>query len=410
MKRIYNSSDNTKESLSDKIKKLTLNQMLGAAFCFILFIFTITGIVYIVTLNNVNAYGNDEMQNYIVENETTSTEKNTETNIDNKIEITSKYTGPQLYENDIIDATNIQTNLQLNGKITNLDTNDVTLSKNAYLPLSLGDNKITVTYKTESQTIMITTLEKNNVAKAIELFSDEFSKADYTHVTENTYITITKYTNPDVYWLAHVVVNDPSQVTVAMANDEFGTRESSLSNQKLLGWTLGINGSYFDNANQSIDGIYINNNTIYQSTENNIAMGYELCMTQDGKLFTADVDTTLETLEKSKVINTVVSNTPTIINNNTAIDITETSRSPKTAIGQVSSTEYYMLVASDGDYFCDMTYGDIQNVMLEHNCTYAKILDGSTNTSMVMNQTTINEPACGPGRQLKDLVVVYDKP
>ena len=80
----------------------------------------------------------------------------------------------------------------------------------------------------------------------------------------------------------------------------------------------------------------------------------------------------------------------------------------KSVIGMVSPGEYYFMVASDGDYLSDVTYADMQKILLDKSCTFAQSLSTGVNVVMSMQGELINQPAVGTGRLQYEYIVVTD--
>lgn len=410
MKRVYSPntvSSKNKMTLSEKFNKMSLNQILGIVLCIMLSTTIISGILYITFVKNTNTIPPKVSTNEENNNTTTQTTSITETSTIKEINI--KYEGPDLYENTVMNKNNIITKIIYNnGTTKDITSDELTFITDITKPLSSGENTIKVKYENSEISFKVNVLPENIVKSAITKYQDEIQSANYTHITDNTFITIKEYTEPDTYWVAHIIINDFTQLAVQTAYDKFDNRQTSLQSTQQFGWILGINASYFDNNNQTLPGIYINKNNIYTTTENNCTTGNEMYITNKGELFTAEPGINLETLQNMGVVYTVLSDSPTLIANGELKNISMEKNVPKTIIGQVSLNEYYMIAASNGTYKSDVTYEHIQQFLHNKDCHYVKAIDGLTNTSMMLNEKTINQPACGPGRPLKDMIVIYD--
>lgn len=258
-----------------KKKPLSLNQILIRILIVVLILFIIIGVIYVMTIKHYNKPNNNAA-------------------------ITSESI-------DIMPST----------AATSSTSTLKTISGNSAEISTTSDTNTTATFETSIADN--TTAESNIIAelsiaeKATEKYKTEIKDADYSYITDSTMITITKYTSPDVYWLAHIIVNSPSQFTTALTNDNLSNRQTIAENEKANGWILGINASCFDNAGTMQSGLYIKDKNILQNTDTGHANGYEMCITANGKLFTADNKTSSKKLLDNGVNNTIISKLPTLI-------------------------------------------------------------------------------------------------
>ena len=229
-------------------------------------------------------------------------------------------------------------------------------------------------------------------------YADEIAAAYRTYLSDTTYIAVMKDTvNGSPYCITHVIVNDPEQIKTIVTSDKQYASKLYDNNEYLFA----MNASVLNNDHTTfIDGLHIcDYNVISKMT---ITTGVELAYDNTGSLVKLNEGTPFDELK---------SENPTLIENSKAVELPadiSTNVTCKSVIGMVAPGEYYFMVASDGDYLSDVTYADMQKILLDKSCTFAQSLSTGVNVVMSMQGELINQPAVGPGRPQYEYIVITD--
>ena len=238
-------------------------------------------------------------------------------------------------------------------------------------------------------------------------YADEIEAAYRTYLSDTTYIAVMKDTvNGSPYCIAHVIVNNPEQIKTIVTSDKQYASKLYDNNEYLFA----MNASVLNNGHTTfIDGLHIcDYNVISKMT---IATGVELAYDNTGSLMKLNEGTPFDELKSNNIKWTVLSENPTLIENSKAVELPadiSTNVTCKSVIGMVAPGEYYFMVASDGDYLSDVTYADMQKILLDKSCTFAQSLSTGVNVVMSMQGELINQPAVGPGRPQYEYIVITD--
>ena len=269
--------------------------------------------------------------------------------------------------------------------------------------LCTGTNDIRFSINGENFHFYIDSLPATVATYAVENAQAELATALYSHVSDSIFVTIRKYQSDESeYLLTHVIIEDPSQINSALANDTYGgERECPSDASERLGWVVGVNGSNFSwETNRPVyAGVYIKDRKIMEGTAAN---GMEICLMEDGTLFSPDEGTSGEELLMQGVTDTWSCGDTLLIQDGEAVNVGIQSnqyRYPRTAIGMVEPGEYYLITAGSGHYKGGMTYDEVRDVLLAHGCTYGKCMDGGGSSTLVFENEVINVPAEGSGRE-----------
>ena len=253
----------------------------------------------------------------------------------------------------------------------------------------------------ETETAKEPTFKERNEVK----YADEIASAYKTYISDTTYIAVMKNEiNGNPYCVAHVIVNDPKQIKTIVTSERQYVNQ--LSDTNVL---MATNASMLEGYTQFIDGLHICNYNIISKTAT--SNGTELAFDDTGNLNRLAKDISFEDLKQNHIQWTILSTEPVLIDNSKATEIPAdipTNTTCKTAIGMVSPGEYYFLTASDGDYISDVTYADIQKILLDKSCTFAQAMSTGVNVVMSMQGELINQPAVATGRPQYEYIVVYD--
>lgn len=238
-------------------------------------------------------------------------------------------------------------------------------------------------------------------------YADEIAAAYRTYLSDTTYIAVMKDTvNGSPYCIAHVIVNDPEQIKTIVTSDKQYASKLYDNNEYLFA----MNASVLNNGHTTfIDGLHICDYSIISSMT--IATGVELAYDNIGSLMKLNEGTPFDELKSNNIKWTVLSGNPTLIENSKAVELPtdiSTDVTCKSVIGMVAPGEYYFMVASDGDYLSDVTYADMQKILLDKSCKFAQSLSTGVNVVMSMQGGLINQPAVGPGRPQYEYIVITD--
>lgn len=238
-------------------------------------------------------------------------------------------------------------------------------------------------------------------------YADEIAAAYRTYLSDTTYIAVMKDTvNGSPYCIAHVIVNNPEQIKTIVTSDKQYASKLYDNNEYLFA----MNASVLNNGHTTfIDGLHICDYSIISSMT--IATGVELAYDNIGSLMKLNEGTPFDELKSNNIKWTVLSGNPTLIENSKAVELPadiSTNVTCKSVIGMVAPGEYYFMVASDGDYLSDVTYADMQKILLDKSCTFAQSLSTGVNVVMSMQGELINQPAVGPGRPQYEYIVITD--
>ena len=250
--------------------------------------------------------------------------------------------------------------------------------------------------------------EKSFKEQNAEKYADEIANADKTYLSDTTYISVKEdAVNDNTYWIAHIIVSNPEQLTTAITEE----KRSGKATYDEDGYILALSGSNMLPDNDDfIEGLHICDYELISDTD--VANGMELRFSKVGYLNTTEPGTTFAELNEKGTHWTVLTKQPTLIDNGKRLELSgddATETTCKSAIGMVKPGEYYFMVASDGDYICDLTYKDMQEILYEKSCFVAQALSTGVNATLSMEGKLLNDPAEGSGRPQFEYIVVSDE-
>lgn len=232
-------------------------------------------------------------------------------------------------------------------------------------------------------------------------YVDEMTQTNLSYLSDTTYIAVfQKDINGNPYTLAHVIIKSPNQITNVISDTKRLSTELYEMDQALLA----ISSSMMDSHISFIDGMHITNSEIISVSQ--MATGTELACDISGKLCKLQPGATPD-----ETVFTVLTTAPLLIENKTPATIPDTlmtSKTCKSAIGMVVPCEYYFITASDGNYINEITYEDMQNILLEQNCTFAQALTTNINVAMSFTGQLVNKPAAQSGRAQYEYLIIKD--
>ena len=204
------------------------------------------------------------------------------------------------------------------------------------------------------------------------------------------------------YWVAEVVASKEAPLKSEFASSTYGgTRETLSTMANRTGAALAINAS----------GFY---------TETNKPMG---SIVRDGQLLQTDPNFTWEVLSTTWYgdlnffqvnnqedaykadINDSFAFGPILVRDGAATELKDTSRHPRTAIGQLDDKRYVIVVAEGRLENAEgLTLSELQTIFLNLGCTTAYNLDGGGSTSLYFKGKLLNTPSDGKERAITDMI------
>lgn len=283
-----------------------------------------------------------------------------------------------------------------NIKLTYTDGTEKIVEDAEYEPVELeyGVNEIPFKWKGINGTLFIAATATTPVSIAESTLTDEIAASIYNDLSNDFYMTIRKTEEPEMY-ITHIVLNNPSQIGVESANGEYGSGlEAPEKAAKRTGWIIGANGSFFDAfTSQPVNpSCIIRNNRIITA---GTTTGYEICLTNDGSLFSPPAGIQAEDLIAMGVKDILISTDPLLIQGNALGEGSTTvgGQFQRTAIGMVTPGEYYIVNGF-------LTYADLQSVFISLGCQYARPLDGGASSVLYYKDQLVT----GTGRPMTDFI------
>ena len=283
-----------------------------------------------------------------------------------------------------------------NGSSKELSLDDVVFHENPDGKLQAGENIYHFDYYGGTYSVLIHAKTTTFVEDAVKYFKKEMEQADYKYVSDSIFVTITSHqTENAFYYLSHIVINDPSQIRSGLSHDTYGgEREKPTDAANRLNWVIGTNGSNFsyDTGRPVYAGTCIKNREVMEGSATN---GLEICLMSNGVLFSPEMFVDPHKLIASGVTDTwSCGDTLLVIDgkNVNVGDANEDYRYPRTAVGMVQPCEYYLITAGTTGYAMGLTYREIRDILLEHDCTFGKCMDGGGSSSLVFQGQLINTP------------------
>ena len=284
-----------------------------------------------------------------------------------------------------------------NGNTKEVDVTDVVFREDLSLPMKEGENTYHIEYNGMIFPVTVNARSLSFAEEAALTFSQEAEMADYTHISDTIFVTVTRHELEDAfYYLTHVVINSPSQLCSGLSYGDYGgERELPTDAAKRLNWVVGTNGSNFNYGTGAPEyaGVCIKNRQVMEGTRTN---GMEICLMSNGVLFSPDAGVDPERLIASGVTDSWSCGDTLLIDNGQAVNVgiqSQQYRYPRTAVGMVQPCEYYLITAGSGNYKGGMTYDEVRNVLMLRGCSFGKCMDGGGSSALILDGELINNPA-----------------
>lgn len=241
-------------------------------------------------------------------------------------------------------------------------------------------------------------------------WSDEMESADNVYLSDTTYVAVTKGSiNNEPYWLFHVIMADPSQMTTTMTSNPRNRTSAYRLNEKKP-YVLALPGSDMIGGYLAMcDGVHVYNGEL--QGDRSETLGTEVLFTNVGYMSRAEAGLSYEEINVPGLSWTISTEYPTLIDNGVTLDIPDSfanNRSCKTAMGMVKPCEYYFLACSDGDYICDISYADMRDILADKGCFFAQAMHTEANAFIAMHGDIINDPAVEYGRPQIEYIIITD--
>ena len=217
------------------------------------------------------------------------------------------------------------------------------------------------------------------------------------------------------FFVANVHVDDPAQMQTAFAGEEYSKSEAEATSDIAARHdaVLAINGDYYNYKDKV--GLVIRNGVLYRDMA---TTRDQLLVYADGT-FAAIPRNTYETGAGEQLLADGVVQCftfgPLLVDNYEIVELPEkyiistkdTIREPRTAIGQVD-TNHYVLIVADGrrEGWSDlgMTLQELQQVFVEQGCRIAYNLDGGGSATMILNGERVNKTSGSRERNVSDII------
>lgn len=255
------------------------------------------------------------------------------------------------------------------------------------------------------------TEKENNIEESsngTENSKNEAIITDNSYKDDNIEISIeTARENNTTYYVADIVINDPSYLKTAFANNTYGRniKEKTSTIAEESDAILAINGDYYGFRNS---GYVLRNEVLYRDSVSDDNNGEDLVIDSEGNFkIINESETSISELENNGVLQVfsfgpaLVENGESVVGENDEVGKAMVSN-PRTAIGQVGPLHYIMLV-SDGrtNESEGFTLKELSNILVDRGCVTAYNLDGGGSSTMVFNGNIINKPTTN-GKEIKE--------
>ena len=247
-------------------------------------------------------------------------------------------------------------------------------------------------------------------------------EASYAHESETLKIDIDQwhyaYKKHDLrFFVAHIYVNDPSQLMTAFAGEEYNKTfvEATSDIAARHDAVLAVNGDYYNYKDDT--GLIIRNGMLYRDKKGGRD---HLLVMNDGSfevIYRSDyVQGEGEAqLERGAMQSFFFG--PALVDNGEATEIyakyiintTDETREPRSAIGWAGGNHYIFVVADgrrNGWSEKGMTLQELQQVFLEEGALVAYNLDGGGSASLYFEGERINQSSGTRERSVSDIVYI----
>ena len=280
-----------------------------------------------------------------------------------------------------------------------LDTSEIEFKEDPIL--SYGVNHLPFRWNGNDYTLFVYASARTKVTDAVNNLTDEISASLYNVFSNKLFVTIRNMDYDGTpYYLTHVILSDPSQIHVESANGHYGSGlESPTKAAARTGWTVGVNGSFFDVVSGlPLSTCLIRNNRIVQP---GMTSGREVCLTNTGALFSPPAGVDANQLLEEGVKDMLVTTDPLLIQDGNLYSEGDTfvgGAYRRTAVGMVQPGEYYFVTSDIG-----LPYVSLQSIFAGFGCQYARSLDGGYSTMLMFKDRVVNSSTL---REVADFLMI----
>lgn len=254
-------------------------------------------------------------------------------------------------------------------------------------------------------------ISNNNVDNSKSQGNNNEEEDKETIITDSSYkdskieIQITTEREKETtYYVADISIKDASLLKTAFANNSFGRniKETTSSIAEENNAILAINGDFYGFRDS---GYVLRNGELYRSTINN---SEDLVIDKNGDFkIIKENEVDISTLEDEGVLQVFSFGPALVENGESSVDENDEVgkamvSNPRTAIGQVDSLHYIMIVSdgrtSESEGF---TLKKLSEILIDKGCITAYNLDGGGSSTMVFNGKVINKPTTN-GKSIKE--------
>ncbi len=258
-------------------------------------------------------------------------------------------------------------------------------------------------------------------ARPDEILAKNLEKT-LTHESETLKVNIDQwhyeYKKHDLrFFVAHIDVNDPSQLQTAFANEQYNKTfvEATSDIAARHDAVLAVNGDYYNYKDDT--GLIIRNGTLYRDKRG--TRDYLLVM-EDGSfetIYKKDYEPGHGEEYLAQGVKQSFFFGPILVDNGEAVEIYEKymistsdeTREPRTAIGWAGGNHYIFIVA-DGrrDNWSEkgITLQELQQVFVEEGALVAYNLDGGGSATLIFEGERLNQASGARERPVSDIVYI----
>jgi len=244
----------------------------------------------------------------------------------------------------------------------------------------------------------------------------------YAHESETLKIDIDQwhyaYKKHDLrFFVAHIYVNDPSQLMTAFAGEEYNKTyvEATSDIAARHDAVLAVNGDYYNYKDDT--GMIIRNGVLYRDKK---GTRDHLLVMNDGSfkvIYKKDYQPGGGEAHLSQGVVQSFFFGPALVDNGEAVEIykkyiintTDETREPRSAIGWAGGNHYVFIVADgrrNGWSEKGMTLQELQQVFVEEGALVAYNLDGGGSASLYFEGERINQSSGTRERSVSDIVYI----
>ncbi len=263
---------------------------------------------------------------------------------------------------------------------------------------------------------LITEAEDNSQSDTLLQNSSEPVITDSSYEDENIKITLQTVREYDTtIYIADIQLSDASYLKTAFAENAYGRNIKQKTSEiaEADNAIFAINGDYYGFRNA---GFVLRNGVLYRSIARDDEDDEALVIDTEGNFSIihenqTDIDS-LDIEDISQIFSfgpALIEDGEIVVDSSSEVDQSKSSN-PRTAIGQISSL-HYIVIVSDGrtDESSGLSLLQLAQVFLDQGCIIAYNLDGGGSSTMYFNGEIVNNPTDGgtdQEREVSDIVYI----